>query len=232
MRTHRVFENLIVSTVHGLNTSMVDMGEFNTTDPPDTGRRLRDKALVVEGEVQTDSFTDRRLQDAPQEPGPTTSKQPSLTTRFYDPNALILQSVPEQTEFEGKGKKPDGKAGGPRRDYMDVHFRIRTGWDKPLAWACLNTFKSMDLRALSFQLETIMLSLNIPRWYVVAIVRIHIEPAVWQMEMDMTGNGTGDGFGRTSFATSTQRPHWLLLAILLPAAMGAMLRTADTVTRL
>lgn len=98
--------------------------------------------------------------------------------------------------------KWDGKSGGPRKNAMDVFFRILVGDDKMLAHKALRELNDVYPQSMTFQFEMMMEDLNLPRSYIVAITSVDAYAAVEIPELNETNASNMSGMSTTSLAAS------------------------------
>lgn len=199
MNQFGIFQRVIADTVFGVHPSMV----YIVGIVPD--RRLREEEVP------------RLL--PPRHPLPALRW---LQSQEYDPYAPALEVVPQPTALERAGVKPDGKSGGPKMNPMTVNFQIMTGADKTLAWRCLREYNGVGMQAITFQLETIMGNLNMPRRYSIAIVSVTAHPATENPNTNAT-DSDGSGIASTSFASSPLRPKQLFSVVWRCALLGVVI---------
>lgn len=239
MKAFSFFERLFVDTVPGVQRSMVNINSIHAT------RRLqflsRESHLLQLDEMSTVSSSsltpnrDRREDlegSRPQRP-PRKLQAKRLDGRSVDKRILKGRArwLQEErnavtrtpTAIEAAGVKPDGKAGGPRMTRLNVSWQIMTGDDGVLAHRVLSELNSVDMHAVTLQLETVMRAvfpLLLPRWYNVVIVGIEAHPATEVPYADDT-NETSATKSKMSVAASLFRPSCLLwnLAVAFAATV-------------
>lgn len=213
MANFAIFERVVAGTVFGLNLNMIKIVNTNV-DP-----------VMEESTTPTPG---RRLKDT----GPRLSLPRRLLLRWlqaeeeqetaYDPYAPVFEVVPVPSALEQAGVKPDGQAGGPRGTNIDVLFRIMIGDNEALTWRALKELNDVSMQAITFQLDAIMRSLNMPRVYNVAIVRMHVYPAVMVAD-STTSDSNKSGISSTSYAASPLRLKRLFAAAWQCAVIGVII---------
>jgi len=151
---------------------------------------------------------------------PTTTYVPKgPTTRKYE---VVRQPTP----LEASGSKADGEAGGPKVHALTVSFRVLIGDDKQLAFRALREFDTVSTEAMTYQMDGVMGTLDMPRSYVVSIVGIDTYPflAVAPPEVDNATKSNNSKIGTYSVAASQFGPRRFSLAwtsVMMAVVTGA-----------
>jgi len=207
MKFYEIFERTIAGAVFGVTPSMVQIlnivgtsaPEGDTSIPGHRNLQFLPRALPSREMVPTSSPAQRGLQ--------------AITVAPYE-------VVRPPTPLEKSGVKPDGKAGGPQLSYMDVLFRIMVGDDKVLAHRALSEFETVEMEAMTFMLDALMASMELPRFYTLAIVAVDAYAAVTEPEFNTTNATNRSQVTTTSLAASRFRSSRLFfIRMALPCVV-------------
>lgn len=202
MRHYRIFERSISDAVWGVEPSIVQIMSIVPSS-----RRLQFLAAAT---TTRPPPAPRWLDSHEKEFNPAAPTPP--------PSWVVRQP----TALEAPGVKWDGKSGGPRKNAMNVFFRILVGDDKMLAHKALRELNDVNPQAMTFQFETMMEDLNLPRSYIVAITSVDAYPAVEMPELNETNASNMSGMSTTSLAASHLRPKRLFPVAWLCAVIGVV----------
>jgi len=153
--------------------------------------------------------------------------KPTTTKEIKGPTTRKYEVVRQPTPLEASGAKADGKAGGPKVHALTVSFRVLIGDDKQLAFRALREFDIVSTEAMTFQMDGIMGTLDMPRSYVVSIVGVDTYPfvAVAPPEADNATDASNNSkIGTYSEAASQFGPRRFSLAwtsVMIAVVTGA-----------